>query len=1005
VHDERRSELTPVACFEPLGALLQRAAPTYDALELALAHSKVRGQVLGVHDLPITIGRFEIKRLIGAGGHGTVYEAFDPLLQRSVALKSISTARTLPGLQRGHLDLERARVQLLASLTREAQAIARVNDPRVVTVHDILRDPLDTLAGGFESECSVIMVMELIRGVDLRRWNHAQQPSPSAILSTFCECAKAIIAAHDVGLIHGDFKPENVMISDQGLVKILDFGTARAVADESKHASNIRTGLRRPNVGELDGIIGTVGYAAPEVAGGLAPDSQSDQYSFCAALFEALTGSLPQLDESLQWPSALRTPRFRELRALLEKGLSPNPSDRFATMAALLRELLRVCKLQSHETVRQRSWPHLGSALTVCVVLGLGAGAHQLRQPLAQPLPSICANTSPLLQWDASYFSSSGRGSATAMPQRKWLERVGQQFESFRRAWNNTRLAACAPTRDRLLEQADGNSHAAESAATRCLRDQEDRAMSWLAVLEREPDLTLESFDAAFAIIGAPASCLEVQTSTPPSVHPPVEAVCPSTWNEELFSLIAHLQAAPRQRDLAAINDLHRRFQTCASPQVMAWIEVIYGIYHLDFGDNHAAQAAYERALTLAPSGHFHLLFQAQLGLLQVEYRRGRIDALEEHITAMGETLHGNADRLGPHLTAKFYETSCKIRMSQGDYKRSAHLAQFALQMRELYWGSEHPLTLDAKRLLIDSYYKERRFAQAETLARGMLTTLEASGHGRSLTAAKLKTTLGSIAWRRGQYSQAYAELNDARETWASQVGPDEPNALALAKYIAELLVDAGQAPRAIESLRSILEVFQKNSRARATADTATILAFALMQARRIDEVDEALALADRAAAENERRVDPQHGYLAIAHSEYARLRGNHEESIRYCNDAIAIWRASYGEDSPKMSWAYTCLGLAQLEVPRQRREAIENLERAQARFNPDVDDPARLAKIEFGLARALVGTDHAKAQFLARNAASRLVEGSGEHHQRRRTILAWIRAHQPPNKNYRGQR
>jgi eukaryotic-like serine/threonine-protein kinase len=249
------------------------------------------------------LGRYVLLDPVGHGGMGVVYGAFDPELDRKVAIKFLRGREGNPA---------QARAQLLA----EAQAIARLSHPNIVTVHDV---------GTFEGE--VFFAMEYVKGETLRR---AQQPGLAGLrhtLALYGAAGQGLAAAHRAGIVHGDFKPENVLVGEDGRVRVTDFGLARATHE---HAPR---------------FAGTPAYMAPEHWRGEAADVRSDQYSFCLALLEAVDGRRP---EEVEDASPARPPEpisFRRrtlpirLARVLARGLAAAPEQRWPSMDALLAAL------------------------------------------------------------------------------------------------------------------------------------------------------------------------------------------------------------------------------------------------------------------------------------------------------------------------------------------------------------------------------------------------------------------------------------------------------------------------------------------------------------------------------------------------------------------------------------------------------------------------------------------------------------------------------------------
>ncbi len=284
------------------------------------------------------VGRYRIVRRIGMGGMGVVYEALDPQLDRRVALKLVNFA--------GGSDEERdaARIRML----REAQSLAVLSHPNVVTVYD---------AGTMDS--SVFIAMEFVEGLSLADWIQQKKPKLAEIVRTYCAAGEGLAAAHRAGLVHRDFKPQNVLLGADGRVRVIDFGIARGAEDAfasvtardeggvhslATTTTPNRSGLSSPLT--VEGVIlGTPRYMSPEQRECRLADARSDQYCFCCSLYEAVYDSTPNPGADLQ-KSALSLGRDgkappRWLRNILLRGLALDPVDRFESMDALLAELRR----------------------------------------------------------------------------------------------------------------------------------------------------------------------------------------------------------------------------------------------------------------------------------------------------------------------------------------------------------------------------------------------------------------------------------------------------------------------------------------------------------------------------------------------------------------------------------------------------------------------------------------------------------------------------------------
>jgi tetratricopeptide (TPR) repeat protein len=304
------------------------------------------------------IGRYIVLHRLGAGGMGVVYVAFDPELDRKVAIKLLRT------------DLSHAGDEARQRLLREAQALARVSHPNVIAVHDV-----GTYAAPDGER--VFLAMEYVEGQTLRKWLPGR--TREEILEVFRLAGRGLAAAHEAGIIHRDFKPENVLVSVGGWVRVLDFGLARAAgftetaAQPGEAARPVPgdSGPLQTPMTRAGALLGTPWYMAPEQRARKAVNAGSDQFSFCVTLYEALYGERPFADAPVNqepdWtvrPPARRVPGW--IRRILVRGLSVDPAQRFPSMEALLDAL-------AHDPVRrQRRLALVGlSTLAVLAVVGV----------------------------------------------------------------------------------------------------------------------------------------------------------------------------------------------------------------------------------------------------------------------------------------------------------------------------------------------------------------------------------------------------------------------------------------------------------------------------------------------------------------------------------------------------------------------------------------------------------------------------------------------------------
>lgn len=314
----------------------------------ASARAKLFGDALPTN----SIGRYEIVRQLGAGGMGAVYEALDPRLQRRAAVKVLHAADN---------------PELVRRLIREARAMARLSHPNIVHVYEV---------GDFEGQ--TFIAMELVDGVTLRRWVELQERSWQEVVQAYIAAGRGLSAAHRAGIVHRDFKPDNVMVDGEGRPRVLDFGLAfaeRAVTSDAlsmDSALDVRT--------RMGAIMGTPAYMAAEQFAGAPTDARTDQFAFAVALFEALTGerrfagrTLLELAANVKSGELARNDRIGQLpvavMAALRTALRPDPGSRHRSLEDLL-EILQGA-LQPKRPPRRAVW-----LVGVAAVGALAAGAR-----------------------------------------------------------------------------------------------------------------------------------------------------------------------------------------------------------------------------------------------------------------------------------------------------------------------------------------------------------------------------------------------------------------------------------------------------------------------------------------------------------------------------------------------------------------------------------------------------------------------------------------------------
>jgi len=406
----------------------QRPAP--DAIDHDAVRARAERALFGAAELA-RVGRYVLIDRLASGGMGTVYSAFDPQLDRKVAIKLIHPRQ---------IDAERARARALA----EARTLALLDHPNVVPVHDVL-----------ELDAQIAIVMELVAGSDLAAWERARPRSWRELVAVYVEAGRGLAAAHKLGIAHRDFKPHNVVVGVDRRVRVLDFGVAgvvhAAVAPTLPRDLGL-TGRLEVTLTDTGEALGTIAYMAPEQLRGEAATPASDQWSFCVALHRALFGVAPfpgtNVDElrasievgRIDYGRARgRVPAW--LRAVLARGLARDPSARHRSMEAVLAQLARV-----------RGWRRWRLPLVATIAVAATAVAlYAWTRPRAATAVVPCDGGARELAavWNPTR-ALEVRAALTraATPYARAIEsRVVTELDGYSAAWSSGHLAACTAGR------------------------------------------------------------------------------------------------------------------------------------------------------------------------------------------------------------------------------------------------------------------------------------------------------------------------------------------------------------------------------------------------------------------------------------------------------------------------------------------------------------------------------------------------------------------------------
>lgn len=456
---EEPSEEPTIAGTDPRGMV--------SPVELRLARARLNRSLFERGDEHARLGRFVVLEQLGAGAMGQVHAAYDPQLDRKVALKLL---RFSDAAQSDRVDRDRER------LLREARAMANIGHPNVLTVFEV---------GTVDSE--VFIAMEYAGGGTLREWAAEERRSWPEILAACLQAAAGLSAAHRAGLIHRDFKPDNVLLTGDGHVRVADFGLVGVSAERLWPGRELESTGATTTLTQDGAIVGTPAYMAPELQGPREASPAADQFAFCVSMWELLFGRRPFAGTSyrelarnaeageLADPANSDVPGW--IREVLRRGLDPMPERRFDSMDALADALA--------DDPRARAKRRFRTGITV---LGLVAGVAGLAAITLRPEPTAavvdpCAQSKERIAqvWNPTRRAALER--AFDASGAEWANEaagvVTSQLDTYAEAWRGAHLEVCEATHVRH-EQSDAMFDLKMNCLTQ-LRGELDAVVSLLA--------------------------------------------------------------------------------------------------------------------------------------------------------------------------------------------------------------------------------------------------------------------------------------------------------------------------------------------------------------------------------------------------------------------------------------------------------------------------------------------------------------------------------------------
>jgi tetratricopeptide (TPR) repeat protein/predicted Ser/Thr protein kinase len=732
------------------------------------------------------IGHFLVLDRIGAGGMGVVFRAYDPELDRKVAIKLLRAPDELA-------DVEEARARML----REAQALARVTHPNVVAVHEV---------GVHDGR--VFLVMEFVDGETLATWQAAPDRAVDALIEAYVDAARGLAAAHRAGLVHRDFKPENVLVGRDGRVRVVDFGLVGLVAPSGEVADEVDGPVDLTRTGMM---LGTPRYMAPEQHRRDPLTARTDQFGFSIALWTALAGAPPfegatyrALVRNVLAGTRTEPPRDSRMaphvRRALERGLAVEPEARWPDMDALIAALA---------PPRQRSRAGLlavGGAVAIAATAATAALVLTRSDEPAAPVP--CAGMAALLApiWSpargaeltrALHATGATRADAAAAT-------ITGRLDAFGAAWIDARQATCAATRVR-----GDQSEAVMDLRMRCL-DQRARELDALAAtLASTTARQIDQAVAATYKLTPIDACADVVALSAPI--PPPTAAALRVLVDQLGAAEARVKAradAGRYQEAVALGlPLVIAANATGYRPLAAELTQLLGDAEAQAGDAATARTSLDQAAWLAEASHHDALAaRAWTSLAFVAgYLGGDAPA--------GDRAARQADaavlRIGdpPEARGRLELNLGAIAYGRGDAPGAIAHWELARALWTRALGDDHP---DVARVLnnLGAVYGDVGRDEDATVALRRAITIWARAFGeRHPLTARARHNLGAQLRQLGALDDARAELEASAAALAEILGDTHAEVDMALADLANVYLDLGRLDDAARTIGRCEEI------------------------------------------------------------------------------------------------------------------------------------------------------------------------------------------------------
>ncbi len=929
------------------------------------------------------LGRYVVLEAVGSGAMGVVYAAYDSELDRKVALKLLRTERPP---ETGSHEGPNATARLLD----EARVMAKLAHPNVVAVHDV------QLVDGLP-----FVTMELVKGPTLRTWCLEPNRRTRDVVRAFREAGEGLAAAHALGIVHRDFKPDNVLIGQGERPRITDFGLSGA-------AQSIPTGERARLASEADALeaplltrtgilVGTPAYMAPEQLEGALGDARSDQFAFAVSLFEGLTGSRPflaqgarelleRIREGKPDVSAARIPLG--VRRVLARALSASPDARYPSMDALVAALARDPYARA---------ARVGAAVVGALALSVGAAsAYAHFGPRAHVCGDARAPSAPWSEAEGRPVEARFREVAPALVGEAW-PRVKATLDGYADDLRAARSETCTATRVQGRQ-----SERTMELRMQCLDRRQEELAALTRVLVEADAATVRRAISAASTLTPVAACSDPEahlTGTPTPEDPRAREQV-ALLRRDLARAAALERAGKYREGLELARAITVRADDVGFGPTRAEARLRQGVLEdLAGGSKVAQQVLLDAVFEAEASHHDEVAAEAWIALVFVDGTQ-----LEVHAEAEQSEVRARAAiaRLGgsPRLLARLRFVVGRWLVMRGRFADGAAKLRESLALRESLLGKDHADVAEVLNELSAAVREQGDTAEAIALGERALRVREAVLGSKHPDVAITLSTLGVALARAGKHDAALPCFLRALTIAEEALGANHPEVGPILNNVGLAYARTGRAAEAIAPLERSLAV---NAAAWGPEDSevAGVESNLGYVYRLMGRWADARAHIERGIAIREKAQGKEHPFVARGLSSLGWVslaEGKPKEARADFERALAILQKAHGREHPDVGAQLVGIG-ASFVAEREPKRALALLERAMSIYAAKPPAAEKVTEAKLTLAKALwdANADRARAVKLGREAAKEYATFGAFTDRERQEADRWVAAHAMP--------